>query len=99
MLLESTGNTLSKARRQIPYPEEDEIRWVGQQRIIKGDCLAVLKTLAGSSIDVVVTSPPYNIGVAYNSYQDARPRDAYLQWLGAVGEAIARVLRPDGSFF
>jgi site-specific DNA-methyltransferase (adenine-specific) len=98
MLLESTQKAPSKARRQ-PLDPDDGISQIGQQTVIRGDCLAVLAEMPVSSIDVVVTSPPYNIGVAYNSYQDKQPREAYLRWLGEIGEAINRVLRPDGSFF
>jgi site-specific DNA-methyltransferase (adenine-specific) len=72
---------------------------VGGQRIILGDCLAGLAELAPESIDVCVTSPPYNIGVAYRTYRDRMPRAGYLDWLGAVGRAIHRVLKPEGSFF
>jgi site-specific DNA-methyltransferase (adenine-specific) len=98
MQLESTQNMPLKARRRAP--DLDEKTWeVGRQKIIQGDCLAVTKSLPSSSIDVVVTSPPYNIGVAYNSYQDKQPRKAYLDWLCQVGEAISHVLRPNGSFF
>jgi site-specific DNA-methyltransferase (adenine-specific) len=49
--------------------------------------------------DVVVTSPPYNRGVRYARYADARPRGEYLAWMGALGESVARVLAPEGSFF
>ena len=55
--------------------------------------------MAPGSIDVCVTSPPYNIGIAYNSHHDRMPKDAYLAWMAEVGQAIGRVLRPDGSFF
>ena len=72
---------------------------VGDQEILVGDCLSVLKRLPAASVDVVVTSPPYNIGVAYRSYEDRLPRPAYLAWLAQVGRAIARVLKADGSFF
>jgi site-specific DNA-methyltransferase (adenine-specific) len=57
------------------------------------------ETLQEKSVDVVVTSPPYNIGVNYSSYQDELPRERYLQWTEEVGIAIKRVLRDDGSFF
>jgi site-specific DNA-methyltransferase (adenine-specific) len=69
------------------------------QRIILGDCGAQLPSVAAESVDVVVTSPPYNIGVAYRSYEDRRPRAAYLSWLSEIGDKIARVLKPQGSFF
>jgi site-specific DNA-methyltransferase (adenine-specific) len=72
---------------------------VGGQRILLGDCLAGLAALPAESIDVCVTSPPYNIGVAYRSYRDRMPRAAYLDWLSEVGRAISRVLKPEGSFF
>ena len=51
------------------------------------------------SVDVVVTSPPYNIGVAYRSYDDNLPRRSYLNWLQEIGHQIGRVLKWDGSFF
>ena len=74
-------------------------RAVGRQEIITGDCLAELRAMPAGTVDVVVTSPPYNIGVAYRGHDDRMPRPAYLGWLGAIGAEIARVLKPDGSFF
>ena len=49
--------------------------------------------------DVVVTSPPYNLGVRYRSYADRRPREQYVRWLGSVAAAVDGVLARDGSFF
>jgi site-specific DNA-methyltransferase (adenine-specific) len=75
-------------------------RWtVGNQEVVLGDCLGELQQLPASSVDVVVTSPPYNIGVAYRSYDDSRPREDYLAWLAEIGLEIKRVLKPDGSLF
>nr|WP_183852575.1 site-specific DNA-methyltransferase [Prosthecomicrobium pneumaticum] len=51
------------------------------------------------SVDVVVTSPPYNIGLAYNAYDDGGDRAAYLDFIAAAGRALKRVLAPGGSFF
>ncbi|HEX77065.1 MAG TPA: site-specific DNA-methyltransferase [Dehalococcoidia bacterium] len=64
------------------------------------DCIEGMgKRLQKGSVDIVVTSPPYNIGVPYNSYQDQVPRKDYLAWIEKVGEKILRVLNDDGSFF
>ncbi len=68
-------------------------------RLISGDCLEVLPTLDDASVDIVVTSPPYNIGLAYNSYEDSRGEASYLDWMVSVATELRRVLRPDGSFF
>jgi site-specific DNA-methyltransferase (adenine-specific) len=51
------------------------------------------------SADVVVTSPPYNIGTSYGSYKDELPRGKYLTWIEEVGIAIRQALTDDGSFF
>ena len=63
------------------------------------DCLEGLRQLERESVSVTVTSPPYNIGVEYKSYDDTRPQHEYLAWIRAVGEAIHGVLEPEGSFF
>ena len=67
--------------------------------ILCGDCLEILPGLAAGSVDVVVTSPPYNIGLGYRSYTDNQSDGAYLDWMMRVATEIRRVLRPDGSFF
>ncbi len=64
------------------------------------DCTGGMREkLQPYSVDVVVTSPPYNIGVRYNSYHDQMPRESYLHWMGDVGEELKRVLSDTGSFF
>ena len=48
---------------------------------------------------MVVTSPPYNIGVKYNSYNDNVPTEEYLTWMEDIGVEIKRVLKDDGLSF
>ena len=64
-----------------------------------GDCLDVFARLPAASVDVIVTSPPYNLGIQYNRYQDSLSREDYLAWTNTWVGAAARVLRPDGSLF
>lgn len=63
------------------------------------DCMKILPILPATKYDVVVTSPPYNLGIDYNQYNDKMPRDAYLDWIESVGVEIKRVLNDKGSFF
>jgi site-specific DNA-methyltransferase (adenine-specific) len=64
------------------------------------DCITGLKeNVRDKSADVVVTSPPYNIGTGYSSYKDELPREKYLTWMGEVGIAVKQSLTDDGSFF
>ncbi|MEM0438742.1 MAG: site-specific DNA-methyltransferase [Sulfolobales archaeon] len=69
-------------------------------RIYNMDCLEGMRSiLKPREVDVVVTSPPYNIGVKYGKYNDTISRDKYLDWIEQVGVEIKRVLKDDGSFF
>jgi site-specific DNA-methyltransferase (adenine-specific) len=68
-------------------------------RLICADCLTALPSFAAGSVDVVVTSPPYNLGVSYRGYDDRRAEDDYLDWLSRVATEIRRVMKEDGSFF
>jgi site-specific DNA-methyltransferase (adenine-specific) len=78
-----------------PEPQMD----IGKHQLICGDCLDVLPTLPAESVDVIVTSPPYNLGVAYRRYQDRRGEQDYLDWLLRVATALRQVMRPEASFF
>jgi site-specific DNA-methyltransferase (adenine-specific) len=63
------------------------------------DCVDVFRQLPADSVDVIVTSPPYNLGIQYNRYQDTLSRHDYLEWTNTWVAAAVRVLRPDGSLF
>ena len=64
-----------------------------------GDCVRGLKQLKPLSVDVCVTSPPYNLGIQYGTYRDSKSEAEYLEWCDEWAGEIARVLKPDGSFF
>jgi len=68
-------------------------------RIHRIDCLEGLKELETGAVDVIVTSPPYNIGVRYRSYHDRRRREEYLGWMGEVARLSRRVMSKGASFF
>jgi len=65
----------------------------------QADCLEVFRQLQDCSIDVIVTSPPYNLGIEYGRYQDSLSRSEYLQWTDAWIAAATKVLAPEGSLF
>jgi site-specific DNA-methyltransferase (adenine-specific) len=68
-------------------------------RLICADCLTALPSLAAGTVDVVVTSPPYNLGVSYHGYDDRRAEDEYLDWLLRVATEVRCVMKEDASFF
>lgn len=68
-------------------------------RFYLGDSLEILERLPPGSVDVIVTSPPYNLGIAYHTYDDTMPRDEYLRWTGEWVRRAAALLTKDGSLF
>jgi site-specific DNA-methyltransferase (adenine-specific) len=71
-----------------------------QVRLFNEDCIAgMARRLAPGSVSVVVTSPPYNLGIRYSRYDDTVARDEYLAWLGRWGAAVREALAEDGSLF
>jgi len=62
-------------------------------------CEDGLAKLPEGSVDVVVTSPPYNINTSYNHYVDDLNENEYLRWTDEWVQAVKRVLSPTGSFF
>jgi site-specific DNA-methyltransferase (adenine-specific) len=72
---------------------------VGQQTLKLGNCLPIMAGMAPCSVDVVVTSPPYNLNLAYGVYDDSRTEADYIGWLTDVAHQIKRVLKDDGSLF
>ncbi|MDX1680621.1 MAG: site-specific DNA-methyltransferase [Akkermansiaceae bacterium] len=68
-------------------------------KLIHGDCLEVLPTLEEKSVDLVVTSPPYNIGIDYRSYEDGGSREDFLAWCLRWAAELKRVMTDEASFF
>jgi len=63
------------------------------------DCVAGMAKLSEASVDIVVTSPPYNLGIRYGRYSDREDRGSYLKWCRKWAAQIRRILKPGGSFF
>ena len=74
----------------MKYPE-DYIN-----KIICGDCLEVMKEMPDKSVDLIVTSPPYNVGIAYDNHNDKMPLANYEFWLNAKLEECIRLLADGG---
>jgi site-specific DNA-methyltransferase (adenine-specific) len=67
--------------------------------LLAQDCIQGMRSHPAESVDLVVTSPPYNVGVRYPSYDDHRSAAEYVRWALTWAAQIKRVLKPNGSFF
>lgn len=72
----------------------------GRATLIHGDFLVQAPArVEDGSIDVIVTSPPYNFDIGYGSYKDNLPRAEYLAWTARWAQEARRCLAPRGSLF
>ncbi len=67
-------------------------------KIICGDCLKVMKDIPDNSIDLVITSPPYNCKIDYDIYNDNLEWNEYIIWCEKWLIEIKRLLKEDGRF-
>jgi site-specific DNA-methyltransferase (adenine-specific) len=65
-------------------------------KIINGDCIEVMKTLSDGCIDLVVTSPPYNCGIKYDTHIDDLPMNEYWSWTREWLTETYRLIKDDG---
>src|SRR5437016_12633365 len=63
------------------------------------DCVRGMSKLPNERVDLVVTSPTYNLGVRYRKYSDRQDRQSYLNWCSTWAVQVHRVLKSTGSFF
>lgn len=54
--------------------------------------------IAENSVDLIVTSPPYNVDINYKSHNDAVPYEEYIKFCRRWLEKCLVVLKPDGRF-
>jgi site-specific DNA-methyltransferase (adenine-specific) len=90
---------LALATRRPVRPRYDFHVGRARIRLYLGDCIEVLPSLEPGSMRVVVTSPPYNIGIRYRSYRDDMPRREYLNWTERWLRTVAAVVAPEASLF
>ena len=78
------------AKNNNPLPADYE------NKIICGDSLEVLQKLPDNCVDVIITSPPYNFGLSYETNDDTNSWQDYYDQLFAIFKECIRVLTYGG---
>ena len=75
-------------------------------RIYNEDCLEGMKKMKSGSVDLIITSPPYNLGNNHhtgnkriNPYEDNMKESEYQDWQKDILDECYRILKEDGSIF
>lgn len=74
------------------------------QLVTQGDSLLLIDSLRENSIDMVITSPPYNVDLgnnkyhkeSYDLYNDNREHTEYIGWLKSIFEKLYYRLKSGG---
>jgi site-specific DNA-methyltransferase (adenine-specific) len=69
------------------------------ERVLQGDALELLPTLADNSAQIVLADPPYNIGKDFGNDSDRQTMEQYLSWCEKWIQECLRILRPNGTMF
>lgn len=64
--------------------------------VVNGDSIQVMKEMPESSIDLIVTSPKYNVGINYDSCDDKMSMEDYWKWTKEWLTESFRILKNDG---
>jgi site-specific DNA-methyltransferase (adenine-specific) len=65
-------------------------------KVINGDCIEVMAKMPESYVDLIVTSPPYGVGIAYDSFNDDIEFEQYKLFSASWLREAYRVLKDDG---
>ena len=65
-------------------------------KVINGDCIEVMAKMPESSVDLIVTSPPYGVGIAYDTFNDDIEFEQYKLFSASWLREAYRVLKDDG---
>jgi len=65
-------------------------------KVVNGDCREVMKTMEEGCVDLIVTSPPYGVGIAYDVHDDDMLIEEYLKFTEEWMSEAFRVLKDDG---
>lgn len=71
-------------------------------KLFNEDCVKGMNNPAYAlkdTIDVIVTSPPYNLGINYLTYNDSLPYEEYIDWTITWLWACDSCLKSDSSLF
>ncbi|GAG67236.1 unnamed protein product [marine sediment metagenome] len=70
---------------EMKYPE-DFIN-----KIIRGDCLDIMKEIPDKCVDLILVDPPYNVKIDYGEYKDKLKPKEYLKFISEITKEFKRI--------
>ena len=109
-LVNATGEDLDELLAEIRVDNSigPQYEYAPEHNVYFEDCVEGMRQrLEDNSVDVVFTSPPYNVEKTQSGtresetvdYKDNKGPEEFRGWLGTVFQELARVTKPDGHIF
>ena len=89
---------MNEPPRVVDFPCATQGTDWAKDQIVCGDCLQVLRAMPKACVHLAITSPPYNVGLEYDSHHDRMSYKDYLAWLKPIWKELKRVLVRGGRF-
>ena len=85
----------------IPKSKIKKIKFRNSKQVlINGNSIELLKKIPANSVDLIITDPPYNVGLDYGSYsKDRKNKEDYFAECESWLSEIARIIKNTGSFY
>ena len=80
------------------FPKENRYFETDDGILYCGDCLEIMKDFPKESVDLIVTSPPYNVGIDYDVWDDCLDVESYFNFVKNFLLMFKKVLKKDGRF-
>lgn len=87
-----------KTPRVLNFSKAPAVSDWWKDQIVCGESREALHAMPGECVHLAITSPPYNVGLDYDSHNDRMPYNDYLKWLMGFWAELYRVLVPGGRF-
>jgi len=92
ILIQQTLNTsFTNNKKTSPYFNFQNI-------LIYHDDILKISTIPNNSIDLIITSPPYNVDIHYNSHKDNLSYEKYLEFTEKWLKKCFELTKEDGRF-
>lgn len=67
--------------------------------LLQGDCIEMIDEVSKKGVDLVITDPPYNIGLNYGVFKDRMKKEDYFQYIQERLRKSVEVLKKTGSIY
>lgn len=92
------SRTTRRSRVSEPRVSYDNVHFKTSKIQIINDDILKVDTKWKPFVDLIITSPPYNVNIKYGKFDDEIPYDKYLEFTGKWLAVCYRLAKDDGRF-